>query len=146
MQINMPLWWSVVLVSALAFGLAACDSPSPAFSGQVARQVTVAGSTFSVRATSHAAEAVRINRELRARRAVIVAKGGVAIEQVTGCGIRKGSLDGDTNYVRARLNCPGAGAPVTQPATLLTCGFVSPLRKGPFGKTAEIDCDVLRGR
>lgn len=145
MQFNMPLWWSIVCLSALAFGLAACDSPSPRFQGVAARQVTVDGSRFSVRATRSEAEAIRVNGEWRARRGAVVAKAAVAIEQASGCAVRKGSLHGDTNIVKARLNCPDRDR-ATPPNSSLNCGFVTPFRKDVFGKSADFECDVLQGR
>ena len=142
----MPLWWSFVVLAALVFGLAACDSPSPAFQGLPARQVTIDGSVFSIRASQTKAEAMRVNREWRARGSVIVANGAKAIEIATGCKVKKRTLKGDTNIVRAGLSCPGATAQVKLPApnVNLDCGLVSPLRKDAFGaETAQVDCLVI---
>jgi len=104
----MRLWWSFIVLFALAFGLAGCDSPSPRYMGMTARQVVVDGAEFSVRATPWDAEAIRVNFKLKARRGDIVASGGVAIEMATGCKVKPRSLQGDTNIVRARIACPGA--------------------------------------
>lgn len=144
----MRLWWSFVSLSALAMGLAGCDSPSPAFMGIEPQQVTVEGSTFSVRATRQEAEAIRVNRELRARRGVIVAKGAVAIETATGCNVVERSLQGDTNFVKAKLSCKGvAPRPAPPPVLNLDCGLVSPFRKSGLGtETAQVDCDVVSQR
>jgi hypothetical protein len=145
MQINMPLWWSFVILFALAFGLAACDSPSPRYMGQTARQVTIDGSVFSVRATPWDAEAIRVNMELNTRRKGIVALGGVAIETATGCKVKGRTLQGDTNIVRAKIACPGV-APLRKNAPnlrQLDCGLVSGWRKDSYGRDfAEVDCET----
>lgn len=93
----------LVLLAALA----ACDLPSPTgpVAGARAQSVEVAGSTFSVRVSGQDAVAVRTNTDFRARRADILPKAGLAMELVSGCRVRPGSLDGDVARVEGRLDC-----------------------------------------
>ncbi len=102
---KMPLWWLCVLMVATAAALAGCDSPSPKFSGLTGHRISVDGSQFSVRHTDQDAEAVRISKELRPGRGEVVLKGAKAIELASGCRVLPTSLDGDTNYVRADIDC-----------------------------------------
>ncbi|MDJ0826237.1 MAG: hypothetical protein QNJ16_12105 [Rhodobacter sp.] len=108
MVLQRPLWWSCIVLVAVAFALAGCDSPSPKFAGLTARQVTVDGSLFSVRYTRTEAEAVRISKEFGTRRGTIVGKGAKAIVIASGCAIKSRTLDGDTVYVRAKIDCAEA--------------------------------------
>ena len=110
MVLKMPFWWSLVVIVALVTGLAGCDSPSPAFSGLASRNVTVDGSSFSVRHTRDRAEAIRLSREWRPPLGRTLLKGSMAIMLASGCAVKPGSLDGDTNIVRADLDCAGQGA------------------------------------
>lgn len=82
--------------------LAACDSPGPDFGALPGTRVTVDGSTFSVRRRGNTAQAIRLNIE---RRAGIMARGFIAIEQATGCEVRPGTLTGDPAVIYARLSC-----------------------------------------
>lgn len=133
---------AALAVLVLVLGVAGCDSPSPAFSGLAARQVTVEGSTFSVRATRRDAEAIRINREWRPRRGAIVVKAAAAIEIASGCPVRKRSLSGDTNIVRARLDCPGtAPLPERERPPDLDCALVTDFSPDGFGgEVAQVEC------
>jgi len=85
--------------------LAACDSPGPEFAGLPGTRVTVDGSTFSVRRSGNTAQAIRLNME---RRAGVMARGFVAIEQATGCAVRPGTLSGDPAVIYAKLTCAGS--------------------------------------
>ena len=100
----------MVVLLALITGLAGCDGPSPAFSGLATRNVTVDGSTFAVRHNGQEAEAIRTNREWRPPLGRTLLKGYMAIMLASGCAVDPGSLDGDTNIVRADLDCSGEGA------------------------------------
>ncbi len=110
MVLRMPLWWSLVALLALVTGLAGCDSPSPAFSGLAARNVVVDGSSFAVRHNGHEAEAIRTSPEWRPPLGRTLLKGSMAIMLASGCPVDPDSLDGDTNIVRADLECSGTGA------------------------------------
>lgn len=87
--------------------LAACDSPAPTDPvwGTPAQVVTIGGDTFSVRVAGVSARAVRTNVNFQARRATTIPKGGQAIERVSGCRIRPGSLTGDIAQIEAQLDC-----------------------------------------
>jgi hypothetical protein len=92
---------------ALAFILllCACDTPSPDFWGVPATRITVQGTAFDVRIKDRKAEAIRLNFEKKARWMIVGAKAGYAIEQLSGCKIKK--LKGDPAVVYASLKCKG---------------------------------------
>jgi hypothetical protein len=87
--------------------LAACDTPDPlsAFANTTPTRITVDGSTFSVRVAGTQATATRLDFDMRARTATILPRAGVAMERVSGCTIREGSLKGDAAMATARLGC-----------------------------------------
>lgn len=85
--------------------LGACDIPGLEFRGIEATRVTVMGSTFDIRIKDRRAEAIRLNRESNPRWMIIGARAGFAIEQVSGCKIKK--MSGDPAVVKARLKCDG---------------------------------------
>ncbi|MGB5557879.1 MAG: hypothetical protein WBN04_07690 [Paracoccaceae bacterium] len=91
------------LITLLA--LAGCASP--AFLGQPAKEVDVAGSVFRVymRSGTEQVEAHRISVEPLPGRALTLAKAARAIEIATGCVIRNGSLEGDQAIVSAEVGC-----------------------------------------
>lgn len=143
MQISMPFWWSLIVLFALGFGLAGCDSPSMAFRNVPAERVKVAGSTFSVRHTRYEAEAIRINFEPGARCRAIVIKGVEAIERVSRCPVVVETVRGDANLVASDLNCAGVPerAKLYRPTYLDCTGY----EIGGFaGDHLEIDCEVSR--
>ncbi|MGC9419584.1 MAG: hypothetical protein ACP5EN_11510 [Rhodovulum sp.] len=86
----------------LVLALTACDSPGPGFGALPGTRVTVDGSTFAVRRNGNTAQAIRLNME---RRAGVMARGFVAIEQATGCQVRPGTLSGDPAVIYAKLTC-----------------------------------------
>ncbi|MFC3613896.1 hypothetical protein ACFORG_09020 [Lutimaribacter marinistellae] len=93
----------------LAFALlAACNTPSPHFSGIAATRVSVEGSTFDIRLRGNLAEAIRLTPEADARFAVIAPRAGRAMAQVSGCNILK--VMGDSAVQLGVLGCdPDAG-------------------------------------
>ena len=105
--------------------------------GLTARQVTVDGSLYSVRNTVFEAEAIRLNQERPPRISTAVMKGARAIEMASGCAVLRHSLRGDTNVVRADIDCPGAPErPWKPPAPLeLDCS-----RVGGIGGEDEFQC------
>jgi len=98
----------VATLLALPAALAGCDSPDPLsdFARVAPQVVEIDGSRFSVRVAGDAATAVRTNFDMRgARRAYMLPRAGLAIEQVSGCRVRAGSLTGDGAMAEARLDC-----------------------------------------
>ena len=83
--------------------LAACDSPSLAFTGAPAARVSVGGSEFTVRRRGDQVEAVRTSREVLPSRSGTEAKARRAIEIATGCGVKE--IGGDVSMQLARLDC-----------------------------------------
>ena len=98
----LPLALPLVLL-----GLSGCDVPSPVsdFAGTAATRITVGGSTFSVRVAGSQATATRLNFDARARAATILPRAGIAMERVSGCTVRTGSLKGDAAMATATLRC-----------------------------------------
>ena len=90
-------------VVILMIGLAGCDMPSPAFRGVPAQQVSVGQSTFAVRVVDNRAEAIRLNAEYASRPSAVAPRAVIAIEQVSGCTVKR--LTGDQAQFFARLKC-----------------------------------------
>jgi len=91
-----------MIVCALLFG---CDSPSLAFQGTPAQQITVGPTTFSVRIKGDRAEAMRTSREWRPSESAVLTRAEQAIRQASGCEIATNGLSGDQAIIRARLKC-----------------------------------------
>ena len=99
---------SVLMSVGCLLALAACDSPDPLsdFARVEPRVVEVDGARFSVRVAGDAATATRLNFDLRGpRRSVMLPLAGIAMEQVSGCRLRKGTLGGDGAMAEGRLDC-----------------------------------------
>lgn len=130
----------IALIPLLA--LAACDSPSPQFSGLVAKQVALEGSTFTVRHTAFEAEVIRTNFDAVPRRDAIFQKAAEAIRRASGCKILPGSMRGDMSVIHAALKCPGADEALRPPKrTAMECvGFEDPYWDGLI----ELECDLHR--
>lgn len=145
MQINMKIWWSFVFLTALAFGLGGCNSPSPGYHGQPVRSVLVDGTRFRVHLTQYKAQAIRVSPEWNPGRGEIVSKGAKAIMLASSCPIRSKSLKGDEAMVLADLNCAGVPRRAPRAARLaLDCDLASGWRKDGFGnEVAEIGCDLV---
>lgn len=94
-----------VYVVAL-LGLAGCGMGGQGFMGAQPTSVSVGGMAFDVRLRDDMAEAQRRNFILRARFADIAPNAGLAIEQVSGCRVRPGTLRGDPSVITAALDCP----------------------------------------
>jgi len=92
--------------------LAGCNSPSPSMLGAPMAEVEIAGSRFAVRRSGDRIEAMRLSPELSPNKRATALKAAVAIEQLTGCRIRPGSVSGDQAMVRAELDCAGDKPPV----------------------------------
>ena len=87
--------------------LAACDSPSVTFMGTQKTIVEIDGTRFSVHRREDRVEVYRTSFEVLPKRAEVFAKAEMAIEQATGCKLRKGTLEGDQALLTARLACDG---------------------------------------
>ncbi len=97
--------WIVII---LALWLAACGTPHPEFAGVAPVRMAVAGSVFDIRVKGTRAEAIRLNPQYAPRGAAIMPLGGLAIEKVSGCRIRR--MTGDQAQMAAWLDC---GDPLT---------------------------------
>ena len=141
MPMSLTRTWIYLVAVLLVLGLSGCDSPSPAFSGLNPVRVTVDGSTFSVRHTPFAAEAIRLNPEANPTRGGTVFKGAKAMVLASGCAVVTDTLDGDEAVVRADLDCAGAGPRPARDARPLEldCGII-----GPGKDYAEIESIVTR--
>ena len=147
MRLNMPLWWSVVLLCACGLGLAGCDSPSPGFGKGQKMELDVADMRFSVHYTVWQAEAIRTNAMWGVKRGDAMLKGAVAIERASGCKIVPRSLRGDTNIVRADIDCPGAPPRPARARRPLEfdCGVVGGYGSGRHGPDySELECTLIR--
>ncbi len=129
--------------AVLALLLTACNTPSPGFQGIEPVRVTVAPSVFDVRVKDGQAEAIRLNAEYAPRMGPIGPRATLAIEQVSGCTVRR--LGGDQAMIRASLNC-GRGAKRQPPPVppSYSCGVITrPAAGGPNARIEEIICDPL---
>ncbi len=85
--------------------LTACDSPSPAMMGETPVHIRSGGMEFSVRIRGTRAEAIRTNMTWNPGIGQIYPHARLAMEQVSGCSVIEDSLRGDTNVMRADLDC-----------------------------------------
>ncbi|MGB1265956.1 MAG: hypothetical protein ACPG6L_09535 [Nereida ignava] len=99
----MRLFWCAVLV------LAGCDMGGPAFIGLEPMRISVGGSDFTVRQRNDRAEVIRTNMEWAPDAGAVADKMLIAIQQTTGCTVRKGTLSGDQAKAVARLKCVDDG-------------------------------------
>jgi len=82
--------------------LAACNTPSIGFRGIDPVTVTVEGSTLDVRVKGTVAEAIRTNMQYAPRMGPIGGRASVAIEQVSGCKVKR--FGGDQAVIVAELD------------------------------------------
>lgn len=101
----------LLILFALTFLLAACNTPGPHFRGLKPVRVTVEGSTFDVRVRGELAEAMRINREYAPRFSPVRERAAIAMAQVSGCRVKE--VRGDQALATGLLDCRkrGAGKP-----------------------------------
>ena len=85
--------------------LGACDSPSIAFRDGVHGTAEAGGSRFGIHVKGDRVEAYRVSREWRPRLDEVRVRAVTAIEGLTGCAVKPGSVDGDQAIIRARLRC-----------------------------------------
>ncbi len=90
---------------ALAASLAACASPSPQLMRGTKHQAEVGGSQFTIWQKGDVVEIYRTSPEALPRLSAVMAKAAIAVEQVTGCPVRAGSLVGDAALMTATLDC-----------------------------------------
>lgn len=88
----------------LALG-AACASPSPEFSGAAQTRVALDGVEIAVFHKANRAQAIRMENRWTDQRAM-PARLVAAIEAVTGCAARPGTVTGDSGVITADLICP----------------------------------------
>ncbi|MEM6729173.1 MAG: hypothetical protein AAF618_11785 [Pseudomonadota bacterium] len=93
----------IVVLLVVLSALAACNMPSGPFQGAEAREVTVDGSTYRVFQRGNAAQALRVNSELRPNQGAD-AKIRRAIQTATGCRV-VGGLSGDVVMANAKVAC-----------------------------------------
>lgn len=106
---------AVMRIAVLAIALAGCVAHSlPLYGGQ-AGEITVEGSRFLVRFTDTRAEASRMSPEAAPQRMEVLSRALRAIETVSGCRVRPGTLYGDWTLVEAYLSCPDAPSGRLQP-------------------------------
>jgi len=95
--------------SCLILALAACASPAPEFFGATRHEITLSGIDFVVWQDGERAEVTRLGYLGRAGRAAVPALMLTAVETVTGCRVRPGSvrtgIPGDTGEARMSLDC-----------------------------------------
>lgn len=90
---------------ALAASLAACASPSPQMMRAQKHEAEVGGSRFTIWQKGEMVEIYRTSPEMLPRLSEVMAKAAVAVEQLTGCPVREGSLVGDAALMKATLAC-----------------------------------------
>ncbi|SEK44536.1 hypothetical protein [Roseovarius nanhaiticus] len=91
----------ILIVAALA--LMACDTPGPAFRGVEPVRIGLRGDVFDVRVDGVQAQAMRLNARWAPNLDSVAPNGVLAIEEVSGCRVRK--LYGDAALMTARLDC-----------------------------------------
>ena len=134
----------------LAVVLAACGSPTPRYSGGPRALADVDGSRFVVFRRGDEMEAYRISHEARPSEGAVLLRAGRAMQALTGCPIRKGSMTGDQAIVRARIACAGAppgtrGPLIEVRGVLATCVTVeNDTYPNEWRPAYEVDC-LLNG-
>ncbi len=105
----MLLFWGMkvfrLLIPAILFLLAACDTPKVGFRYTGQKSITVGKNDFTVFYNDKQAQALRHNRIKLRETAQVQADAVMATEAVTGCKIRLGSIKGDPGLVEMRLKC-----------------------------------------
>jgi len=120
----------ILIVAALA--LMACDTPSPRFRGVEPVRIGLRGDVFDVRIDGVRAEAMRLNTRWAPNLDSVGPNGVTAIEEVSGCRVRK--LYGDAALMTARLDCGQKLEPLPRGFTY-TCDVYK-----IFGGLAELEC------
>ncbi|MEM8553326.1 MAG: hypothetical protein AAGF71_00735 [Pseudomonadota bacterium] len=92
----------------LVIGLGGCAYNSMGMYGGEVGRADVDGSKYSVRYTADRAEATRTNMQMPAGKLIMLGRAQQAIEEVSGCSVRPGTLVGDFSFAKAALECPPA--------------------------------------
>lgn len=95
-----------VLLVALLFALSGCNTPQAGFRYDLQKNITVGQNSFVVYANQTQAQVVRLNRIRLRDTGQVALDATVAIEETTGCVVRRGSIKGDPALIKARLKCP----------------------------------------
>lgn len=95
----------MLILSAALLAGCALDSPYPAFAKGQTWHVKDGNSTFHIRRVGDVVEIIRTGWEYPARIGDIFPRAAVAVEQVTGCDIRRKSMKGDGAVMWAKLDC-----------------------------------------
>jgi hypothetical protein len=90
---------------ALSF-LGGCDSQSMEFMAARSENVVIGGMNFGVHWTDKATEVYRTGMIARRQWDDVPANALLAIETVTGCKVKEGSMEGDAALMKAKLTCP----------------------------------------
>lgn len=102
--------------------VAACTTPSlPLLYADMA-EVEIDGLTYRVRHDGQRAEAVRVSPVRSPSRIDMLTSAQAAIETVTGCEVRDGTLYGDRVMAEALLSCPGTAPARVQSPIIVTPG------------------------
>lgn len=116
--------------------LGGCNTPGPAYRGVDPVRITVRGDVFDVRVDGARAQAIRLNTRWAPRLSAVAPQGVAAIEQVSGCRVRK--LDGDAALMTARLDCGQQLTPLPQGREYDCDAYES------VGGLAELTCQEVR--
>lgn len=98
------------LLIAIMLLITGCGAPGLEFRDIPATRVHIGQSIFDVRIKGTRAEAIRRNAENAPRLAAVAPRGVHAIEEVSGCRVRK--LEGDAAVMQAWLDCGGRLEPL----------------------------------
>lgn len=98
------------LTAAMVMALVGCDAPGPEFRDTPATRIHIGKSSFDIRVKGTRAEAIRLNTEYAPRLAAVAPRGVYAIEEVSGCRVRR--IEGDAAVMRAWLDCGGRLEPL----------------------------------
>ncbi|MFX0540817.1 hypothetical protein ACEWPM_003660 [Roseovarius sp. S4756] len=120
----------ILIVAVLA--LMACDTPGPTFRGVEPVRISLRGDVFDVRIDGVRAEAMRLNARWAPNLDSVAPNGVAAIEEVSGCRVRK--LYGDAALMAARLDCGQKLEPLPRGFSY-TCDVYE-----IFDGLAELDC------
>ena len=100
------MWIKAAMAIIFGMGLAACDTPSPAFKGIPAQTVTVGQSVFEVRQSGTQVELLRTNTEYAPTFASIIPRATQAVVIATGCTPRPQSWEGEQTLMQVEVDCP----------------------------------------